>query len=111
MRAYRGLPREDRPGTRIAPFPRMRTNRPARLKTFSYVGIHRYSLTFCTDFRNRYFENAAVVQLVLAQFVRVADREVRLWDRRPAILRSSLRDWGKHAIGLSNVEPMRKRLS
>ncbi len=62
-------------GTRIATFPRMRTNRPARLKTFSYVGIQRYSLTFCTDFRNRYFENAAVVQLVLTQFVRVADRE------------------------------------
>ena len=33
----------------------MRTNRPARLRTFSYVGIHRYSLTFCTDRRSKPF--------------------------------------------------------
>ena len=29
----------------------MCTGRPARLKSFSYVGIHRYSLTFCTDWK------------------------------------------------------------
>jgi len=57
------------------PFPGMRTKRPARLKTFSYVGVHRYSLTFCTDFRRNYFEDAAIVRLVLAQFLRVAEQE------------------------------------
>jgi putative transposase len=46
----------------------MRTKRPARLKNFSYIGIHRYSLTFCTDWRRKYFENATAVELVLSQF-------------------------------------------
>ena len=51
------------------------TKRPARLKNFSYLGIHRYSLTFCTDRRRRLFEDASVVSLVLAQFLRVAGKE------------------------------------
>ena len=53
----------------------MRTNRPARLKSFSYVGIHRYSLTFCTNWKRRLFENAAAVELVLSQFLRIAAQE------------------------------------
>jgi hypothetical protein len=50
----------------------MHTRRPARLKHVSYIGIQRYSLTFCTDWRQKWFENADAVQLVLSQFLRVA---------------------------------------
>jgi putative transposase len=53
----------------------MRTRRPARLKHVSYTGIQRYSLTFCTDWKRKWFENADAVQLVLSQFLRVADKE------------------------------------
>jgi putative transposase len=53
----------------------MRTKRPARLKNFSYIGIHRYSLTFCTDWRRKHFENATAVELVLSEFLRVARKE------------------------------------
>jgi REP element-mobilizing transposase RayT len=53
----------------------MQTRRPSRLKTFDYVGFHRYSLTFCTDWKRKWFENPAAVALVLSQFVRIADRE------------------------------------
>ncbi len=53
----------------------MRTRRPARLKSFSYVGIHRYSLTFCTDWKRHLFVTPAAVELVLSQFLRVADKE------------------------------------
>src|SRR5687768_2320032 len=53
----------------------MRTRRPARLKNVSYAGIQRYSLTFCTDWKRKWFENADAVQLVLSQFLRVADKE------------------------------------
>jgi putative transposase len=53
----------------------MRTNRPHRLKTFSYLGCYRYSLTFCTNFRAHLFVDAEVVQLVLSQFLRAAGEE------------------------------------
>ena len=53
----------------------MRTRRPARLKNVTYAGIQRYSLTFCTDWKRKWFENADAVQLVLSQFLRVADKE------------------------------------
>lgn len=53
----------------------MHTRRPARLKNFSYLGIQRYSLTFCTDWRHKFFENADAVDLALSQFLRVADNE------------------------------------
>ena len=53
----------------------MRTRRPSRLKNVSYAGIQRYSLTFCTDWKRKWFENADAVQLVLSQFLRVADEE------------------------------------
>jgi putative transposase len=53
----------------------MHTRRPARLKHVSYTGIHRYSLTFCTDWKRKWFESADAVQLVLSQFLRVADNE------------------------------------
>ncbi len=53
----------------------MRTRRPARLKHLSYTGVQRYSLTFCTDWKRKWFENAEAVQLVLSQFLRVAANE------------------------------------
>jgi putative transposase len=53
----------------------MHTRRPARLKHLSYIGIQRYSLTFCTDWKRKWFENAEAVQLVLSQFLRVAANE------------------------------------
>jgi REP element-mobilizing transposase RayT len=53
----------------------MRTNRPRRLKSFDYLGCHRYSLTFCTNFRARVFVEREVVELVLAQFLRAAREE------------------------------------
>jgi putative transposase len=53
----------------------MHTRRPARLKHFAYIGPQRYSLTFCTDWRRTWFESADAVDLVLSQFLRVADVE------------------------------------
>jgi putative transposase len=53
----------------------MHTRRPARLKHLSYTGLQRYSLTFCTDWKRKWFENAEAVQLVLSQFLRVATNE------------------------------------
>jgi len=53
----------------------MRTKRPSRLKNFSYVGIYRYSLTFCTNWKRPLFDDAAAVELVLSQFLRIADKE------------------------------------
>ena len=53
----------------------MHTNRPARLKHLSYLGVQRYSLTFCTDWKRKWFENAAAVELVLSQFLRVSRGE------------------------------------
>ena len=50
----------------------MITNNPGHLKSFSYVGLHRYSLTFCTDGRRRAFVDAAAVELVTQQLVRAA---------------------------------------
>ena len=43
----------------------MRTASPRRLKTFDYLGLHQYSLTFCTNNRRQEFIDAAVVDLVL----------------------------------------------
>lgn len=50
----------------------MRTATPGHLKTFDYVGVHRYSLTFCTNHRQRLFVSAAIVELVLTQILRAA---------------------------------------
>jgi putative transposase len=52
----------------------MRTGRPSRLKDFDYRGFHRYFLTFCTLDRRPTFARAAIVECVLAQFRRAADR-------------------------------------
>ena len=50
----------------------MLTNHPARLKTFDYVGLHRYFLTFCTDRRHPHFATRDRVELVLGQIMRSA---------------------------------------
>jgi hypothetical protein len=38
----------------------MITDRPRRLTGVSYVGLQRYSVTFCTAFRKPIFDNLAV---------------------------------------------------
>jgi putative transposase len=50
------------------------TKSPAHLKTFDYRGLHRYSLTFCTDFRKRVFVDATSVTLVAHQILRAANQ-------------------------------------
>jgi putative transposase len=50
----------------------MRTGKPEHLKAFDYLGLHRYSLTFCTDRRRPLFKDEAVVNLVLEQILRAA---------------------------------------
>jgi putative transposase len=53
----------------------VRTGSPGHLKTFDYLGPHRYSLTFCTTLRNPLFTTHAVVGLVLEQIARAADEQ------------------------------------
>jgi putative transposase len=50
----------------------MRTRKPDHLKTFDYIGLHRYSLTFCTDRRKPAFRNHTALNLVLSQILRSA---------------------------------------
>jgi len=50
----------------------MQTRKPDHLKTFDYRGLHRYSLTFCTDYRKRVFIHDSVVTLVANQILRAA---------------------------------------
>jgi putative transposase len=53
----------------------MRTAYPRHLPAFSYVGLHRYSLTWCTESRLRLFVTSNVVDLVKRQILRAADDE------------------------------------
>lgn len=53
----------------------MISNNPGHLKDFSYRGLHRYSLTFCTNGRRRLFTDAAVVELVARQLLRAAHEQ------------------------------------
>jgi len=48
------------------------SDRPHRLPHFSYVGIHQYSLTFCTLQRHRVFVTAVIVEGSLDQISRAA---------------------------------------
>ena len=50
----------------------MRTNYPTHLKAFDYIGLHRYFLTFCTDYRQRFFVEKSKVELTLTQILRAA---------------------------------------
>ena len=53
----------------------MHTRRPERLKTFDYLGLHRYFLTFCTVDRQHVFVSAERVDEVRTQFLRAAADE------------------------------------
>ena len=53
----------------------MITNNPGHLKGFSYLGLHRYSLTFCTHERRRLFTDGATVELVVQQLLRAANEQ------------------------------------
>jgi putative transposase len=53
----------------------MRTNYPRHLRTFDYVGLHSYFLTWCTDARKKHFTVADKVNLVMGQIVRAAADE------------------------------------
>jgi putative transposase len=48
---------------------------PGHLSSFNYVGLHRYSLTFCTDQRRDLFTREDAVTLVLSQILRAADEQ------------------------------------
>ena len=50
----------------------MPTGTPGHLKTFGYLGLHRYSLTFCTDHRRHLLVGPEAVGLVLTQISRAA---------------------------------------
>ena len=50
----------------------MRTGNPGHLRVLDYRGLHRYSLTFCTNNRSRLFTSTDVITLVLAQISRAA---------------------------------------
>jgi putative transposase len=45
---------------------------PERLKSFDYVGVHQYFLTFCTYSRDRLFVGNDAVDLVRAQITRAS---------------------------------------
>ena len=53
----------------------MHTERPAVLKTFDYLGPHRYFLTVCTFERRSRFTIAAPVHLVRTQIWRASSDE------------------------------------
>jgi putative transposase len=50
----------------------MITGRPAHLKTFDYLGLHQYFLTFCTYERRRLFLESDAVVAVRTQIQRAA---------------------------------------
>ena len=45
---------------------------PEHLKTFDYLGLHQYFLTFCTHDRDRILIKADAVELARTQIVRAA---------------------------------------
>jgi len=53
----------------------MRTDRPVHLKSFDYVGLQRYALTFCTNQRAKIFTKSDRVETVLTQILRAASDE------------------------------------
>jgi putative transposase len=50
----------------------MRTRKSTHLKTFDYVGLYRYFLTFCTANRHPHFVDSQHVDVVLGQVLRAA---------------------------------------
>jgi putative transposase len=53
----------------------MWTGRPQHLRTFDYIGLHRYFLTFCTEQRRRVFVEADRVDVVRTQFLRTSTEQ------------------------------------
>jgi putative transposase len=53
----------------------MLTGSPGHLKSFDYLGLHLYFLTFCTHSRARHFVSRRAVEIVLQQFLRAAADE------------------------------------
>ena len=53
----------------------MITDSPGHLKGFSYIGLHRYSLTFCTDHRRKLFVDNAVVDVLREQLLRASHEQ------------------------------------
>ena len=53
----------------------MFTRRPEHLKTFDYIGLHRYFLTFCTGNRQPFFLAPDPVSAVRTQFLRAEHDE------------------------------------
>lgn len=49
--------------------------RPGRLKSFSYLGCRRYSLTLCTAGRRLAFQDPNIVRIVTSQFLLTARQE------------------------------------
>jgi len=50
----------------------MLTGNPGHLKSFDYVGLYRYFLTFCTDNKHKHFVVREHVDAVLEQILRSA---------------------------------------
>jgi putative transposase len=50
----------------------MSTHGPGHLRTFDYVGLHRYFLTFCCHSKQQLFRDRAAVELVALQIRRAA---------------------------------------
>ena len=48
-------------------------SRPKRLPSFDYLGFYAYALTFCTESRQRHFDEVRTVNVVCAQILRTAD--------------------------------------
>jgi putative transposase len=53
----------------------MPTHGPGHLRAFDYVGLYRYSLTFCCHSKQRLFTDPAAVELALSQIQRAAVEE------------------------------------
>jgi REP element-mobilizing transposase RayT len=53
----------------------VRTNKPEHVKTFDYLGLHQYFLTFCTHQRRTLFSTPERVTLVRTQIERAALQE------------------------------------
>ena len=49
--------------------------RPRRLESFSYIGLARYFLTFCTRNRRRVFFDEVIVSMTMLEFRQAANRE------------------------------------
>lgn len=50
-------------------------SRPPRIRGFTYLGIHRYLLTFCTLERQPFFLNSTTVSQTLLQFRKTSSEE------------------------------------